>query len=343
MKKNIVLFIVGLSLIFTTASFCQNEVVAPIQCVLKGEVINRPQSTRLMLLKPDDDPRTTDVIYILVQDGKFEYVLNADTEEAYQLIFEDEDMNGSMMPIDFIAEQGTINFVLYPMDEWEKNVIEGGNYTNEYLTIEKNIQYVTEHPNIVGYTFLVKNIRFAIEQSKEDVSSLLKIYREIYLPKYAYHPYTALIESYTHAASVKVGNRYVDVTAVDKDDKEVKLSELIQGKVALIHLWGSWCGPCRKHGKEMIPVYEQYKDKGFTVVGIARERSKNAMVTAIEKDKCPWINLLELNDQHEIWRKFGVGNAGGGDFLVDENGVFLAIGASAEEIRKILENIYDKK
>ncbi|GHT26676.1 hypothetical protein AGMMS4957_22120 [Bacteroidia bacterium] len=199
-----------------------------------------------MLLKPEEDARTAEVIYISIQAGKFEYVLNVDTEAAYQFIFEDEHLNGAWRPVDFIAEQGTINFVLHPMDEAEKNVIEGGRYMTEFrntykMAVEKEMQYAKDHPNIVGYTLLVKNIRHGIEQSKEDISPLLKIYRDIYQPQYPYHPYTALIESYSGAASVKVGNQYVDVTAVDNDDKEVKLSELIKGKVALIHLAALFC------------------------------------------------------------------------------------------------------
>jgi hypothetical protein len=70
----------------------------------------------------------------------------------------------------------------------------------------------------------------------------------------------------------------------------------------------------------MIPLYEAYKDKGFTVVGIAREQNKESMLNALERDNYPWINLLELNDKNGIWTKFGIGNAGGGEFLVDSKG-----------------------
>jgi thiol-disulfide isomerase/thioredoxin/uncharacterized protein YdcH (DUF465 family) len=206
---------------------------------------------------------------------------------------------------------------------------------------EKQLQYSKEHSGIVGYTMLVENIRQATTQTKDDISPLLEIYNRTYKLQYPNHPYTALVESYINASAVKTGNSYIDVTAVDADGKEVKLSELIKGKVALIHLWASWCGPCRKHGKEMIPVYEKYKDKGFTVVGIARERDKNAMFSAIDKDKYPWTNLLELNDKHGIWAKFGVGNAGGGDFLVDNKGIFLSVNTTADEVKKILETLYE--
>jgi thiol-disulfide isomerase/thioredoxin len=209
------------------------------------------------------------------------------------------------------------------------------------LYIEKQMQYAKEHPGIVGYTMLVDNIRRATEQTKDDVSPMLEIYNEVYKSKYPHHPYATLVESYINAAAIKVGNSYSDVTAVDLDGKEVKLSELIKGKVTLIHLWASWCGPCRKHGKEMIPVYEKYKGKGFTVIGIARERDKATMLAAMDKDKCPWTNLLELNDEHGIWAKFGVGNAGGGDFLVDDKGIFLSINTTPEEVRKTLAAMYD--
>jgi thiol-disulfide isomerase/thioredoxin len=361
----------------------------PIQCLLKGEVINRPQSSRLILLKEGEDARTAKITYIPVREGKFEYLLYADAEEAYQLIFYDELLNGSWYAVDFIAEQGTIHFVLQPVDEWETNLIEGGKHNNEYQSIKKEIraeisplydslnvkyeslekegkmyspeakaledesrkiykrsierelQYAKEHPGIAGYTFLRSGIRRTIEQTKEDISPMIEIYDDIYKSRYPGHPYSALIESYINAFTVKAGNPYIDVTAVDINGKEVKLSELIRGNVALIHLWASWCGPCRKHGKEMIPVYEMYKDKGFTVVGIARENNKNAMLNALEKDKCPWINLLELNDQHKIWMRYGIGNAGGGEFLVDENGIFLSVNPTVEQVKQILENKYD--
>jgi hypothetical protein len=63
------------------------------------------------------------------------------------------------------------------------------------------------------------------------------------------------------------------------------------------------------------------------------------MVTALQNVKYPWVNLLELNDQHGIWTKYGIGNAGGGDFLVDENGVFLAVKTTPEEVKNILKRL----
>lgn len=73
------------------------------------------------------------------------------------------------------------------------------------------------------------------------------------------------------------------------------------------------------------------------VVGVAREKNPSAGLAAARKDKYPWVNLLELNDQQQIWNKYGIGNAGGSQFLVDRDGKILLVNPTAEEVIRILE------
>ncbi|MEE0362703.1 MAG: TlpA disulfide reductase family protein, partial [Prevotella sp.] len=137
---------------------------------------------------------------------------------------------------------------------------------------------------------------------------------------------------------VKVGGRYVNFTAPDLEGNYHKVSEEIKGKVALIDFWASWCGPCRRHSRSLIPVYEKYKDRGFTIVGVARERDAEAMRKAIGRDKYPWLNLIELNDRIKLWNQYGI-RGGGGTFLVDRNGIILAVDPTAEEVEAILREV----
>ena len=90
----------------------------------------------------------------------------------------------------------------------------------------------------------------------------------------------------------------------------------------------------------MIPVYEEYKDKGFTILGVAREMNNSEnMEKAIEKYKFTWLNLIELDDQNKIWRKYDIPFSGGGTFLIAEDGDIVAIDPTAEEVRDYLSNL----
>ena len=142
----------------------------------------------------------------------------------------------------------------------------------------------------------------------------------------------------TGGASIKAGVPFVDFTTNDLNGNPVKLSERIKGKPAVLNLWASWCGPCRKKGKDLIPIYEELRDKGFVVIGVARERNVSTAETAVKTDKYPWENLVELNDAEKIWEKYGIGNSGGSVFLIDENGIIVANNPSIEEIRDFLSN-----
>jgi len=41
-----------------------------------------------------------------------------------------------------------------------------------------------------------------------------------------------------------------------------------KGKVVLLNLWGTWCGPCRQEMPTLMALQDQYRDKGFEVIGL---------------------------------------------------------------------------
>ncbi|MGB9179111.1 MAG: TlpA disulfide reductase family protein [Pyrinomonadaceae bacterium] len=46
-----------------------------------------------------------------------------------------------------------------------------------------------------------------------------------------------------------------------------KLADL-NGKVVVVNLWATWCGPCRIETPELVKVSDDYKSKGVEVVGL---------------------------------------------------------------------------
>ena len=57
-------------------------------------------------------------------------------------------------------------------------------------------------------------------------------------------------------------------TLRDADGKTVKLSDY-KGKVVLLNFWATWCGPCRIEIPWFVEFQKTYKDKGFSVIGVA--------------------------------------------------------------------------
>ncbi|WNF37913.1 TlpA disulfide reductase family protein [Bacillaceae bacterium IKA-2] len=50
-------------------------------------------------------------------------------------------------------------------------------------------------------------------------------------------------------------------------DEKVALSSF-QGQIVVLNLWATWCPPCRDEMPDLNQFYNDYKDKGVTVLGI---------------------------------------------------------------------------
>ncbi len=94
----------------------------------------------------------------------------------------------------------------------------------------------------------------------------------------------------------------------------------------------------------MIPVYEKYADKGFTIVGVAREYTDSkAAAEAIAKDGYKWLNLIEIDDSNGIWALYRRHNAAGGTFLISPEGKIVKTDVTADEVRDYLKTLYESE
>lgn len=50
----------------------------------------------------------------------------------------------------------------------------------------------------------------------------------------------------------------------------IKLSDY-SGKVLLINLWATWCGPCRNEIPELVKFHKEYHPQGLEVLGLSTE------------------------------------------------------------------------
>jgi len=62
----------------------------------------------------------------------------------------------------------------------------------------------------------------------------------------------------------------LDLTLKDMNGNAVKLADY-RGKVILLNVWATWCGPCRQEIPHLVEMAKDYKSKGVEVVGLTNE------------------------------------------------------------------------
>lgn len=210
-------------------------------------------------------------------------------------------------------------------------------YEAEYLAALLAI--LDQKPTLARYALLAEQMQYRLPDG-----AILEIYERRYADALTDHYLSAYCRRQLAGLRVAVGKQYIDFEAPDVEGTMHRLSTLMEGaELTLLDLWASWCGPCRRGSIAVLPLYEEYKERGFKVIGVARESEDlSDLKRAIKQDGYPWPQLVELDDRIHLWSQYGCSNAAGRKFLLDKAGTILAIDPSVEELTTILKERLDK-
>ena len=140
----------------------------------------------------------------------------------------------------------------------------------------------------------------------------------------------ALILKIESNKSTATGKPVIPFAQVGIDGTMVDVNAY-KGKVVLIDFWGSWCVPCRISHPALKELYNQYKSKGFEIIGISNEiansnRDKKkqdiAWRKAVKEDGLTWPQILYDPAIKDIVKEYDI-NGYPTKFLVDQNGKFV--------------------
>lgn len=95
--------------------------------------------------------------------------------------------------------------------------------------------------------------------------------------------------------SVKAADRKQpgEVAGRTLDGKQVSLADF-RGKVVVVNVWGSWCGPCRAEAPMLAQASRDLAKKGVVFLGIdSRDPSKDAAKAFVRRFDVPYPSLYD--------------------------------------------------
>ena len=132
-----------------------------------------------------------------------------------------------------------------------------------------------------------------------------------------------------------------DYAATTLEGDTVSLGSL-RGRVVLLNLWATWCGPCRMETPYLQSVFEEYRDDGFEIVGISMDTGDASDDVAMFVDEYD-VTYTILHDPTmrgmELYQVLGLPAT----FLIDREGVlrWMRYGPIPEDDPEFLRALSD--
>jgi peroxiredoxin len=132
-----------------------------------------------------------------------------------------------------------------------------------------------------------------------------------------------------------------DFEQTDTLGHPVRLSSF-KGKYVLLDFWASWCGPCRQENPNVVRVFNAYKNKNFTIIGISLDRPGAAIawLNAIKDDHLRgWTQLSDLKFwNNAVARLYNVQSIPK-NFLIDPSGKIIAQDLRGDDLEDELKKV----
>ncbi len=142
-------------------------------------------------------------------------------------------------------------------------------------------------------------------------------------------------------AGISIGNKAPNLTFPNPSGKIIALSSL-KGKIVLLDFWASWCRPCRAENPNIVRLYNQYKDKGFTIYSYSLDNDAEKWKAAIQQDGLTWPHHTSdlkgwQSEGSVLYNVRSIPQT----FLIGRDGNIIDIGLRGYELEEKLKELLD--
>jgi thiol-disulfide isomerase/thioredoxin len=186
-----------------------------------------------------------------------------------------------------------------------------------------SVNYKAELAQWVEQPFFINSlaaVHHSIRWNPETDTVLMNQMVSIFQQKYPNYDLTRQLVNKVNATKrIAIGAIAPGFVSTDTAGKKVDLKGY-RGKYTLVEFWASWCAPCREESPTLVRLYNEYKDKGFTILSVSIDKNTTQWKNAIRKDGYTWGNVCDLNGYGGPTAALYTVTAIPNSFLLDKDG-----------------------
>ena len=200
---------------------------------------------------------------------------------------------------------------------------------------QQEIAFIRAHPD---YLVSVDALQDAIGPLPDNILVYDKLFRGLDKTVRNSEAGRALRKNMDGFMAVRIGVTAPLFEAPDTSGNNIRLKDF-RGKYVLLDFWASWCGPCREENPNVVKAYEQFKNKGFTIIGISLDQpgKRDAWIKAIHADGLAWQHVSDLQYWKNAVAKLYSIRSIPQNFLLDPQGKIVAANLRGEALTQTLQ------
>jgi peroxiredoxin len=273
--------------------------------------------------------KTDDVLNFYVEKGTI-YIAGADSISNAQITGsaindDNEQLTAQLTPVYAKAQRLYAEAQAAPADQQSSPVFQN-TMQDKFKAVQKEREatlknFIATHPN----SYLSLMAISSMGGPSADVNMIEPLYNSLSQKLKDSEAGLQLKQSFVALKATAIGSAAPDFTQNDENGKPVKLSSF-KGKYVLLDFWASWCGPCRQENPNVVRIFNKYKTKNFTVLGVSLDKpeGKAAWLNAIKADGLTWTHVSDLKYWNNAAATLYFVDSIPQNFLIDPQGKIVA-------------------